>query len=104
MEQAVIAHLPLTDHPFGSDREREAIFDLADTLRDAIDSQGVGEFDGEAWGGWLCALYMYGPDADRLVAVVQPILKAAPLARGGFVIKRYGAPEDNSAVETRLDW
>jgi len=49
-EQAVLVHLPLTDDPFGSDRERAAIFDLADTLRDAIDDQGVGLFDGEAWG------------------------------------------------------
>jgi hypothetical protein len=103
MEQAVLVHLPLTDHPFGSDRERAAIFGLADMLRDAIDDQGVGLFDGEAWGGGLCVLYMYGPDADRLFAVIEPILKAAPLARGGFAIKQYGAPEDLSAPEVRVD-
>jgi hypothetical protein len=48
MEQAVLVHLPLTDHPFGSNRERAAIFDLAELLRDAIEDQGVGLFDGEA--------------------------------------------------------
>ena len=103
MEQAVLVHLPLTDHPFGSDRERAAIFDLADMLRDAIDDQGVGEFDGEAWGGGLCVLYMYGPDADQLFDVVAPILKEAPLARGSYAIKQYGVPEDLSAREVRVD-
>jgi hypothetical protein len=46
MEQAVLVHLPLTDHPFGSNRERAAI--LAEMLHDAIEDQGVGLFDGEA--------------------------------------------------------
>jgi hypothetical protein len=103
MEQAVLVHLPLTDDPFGSHREREAVFDLADMLRDAIDDQGVGEFDGEGWGGGLCVLYMYGPGADRLFDVVAPILNEAPLARGGFAVKRYGGAEDLSAVEVRVD-
>jgi hypothetical protein len=103
MEQAVLVHLPLTEHPSGSDRERAAIFDLEDMLRDAVDSRGVGEFDGVEFGGGLCVLYMYGPDADRLFAVVEPILKAAPLTRGGFAIKQYGAPEDLSALEVRVD-
>jgi len=46
---------------------------------------------------------MYGPDADRLFGVVEPILKAAPLARGGFAIKRYGDAKDLNAVEARVD-
>jgi len=103
MEQAVIAHLPLTEEPFGSEREREAIADLADMLHRAIDDHGVGEFDGEESGGGRCVLYMYGPDADRLFGVVEPILKAAPLARGGFAIKRYGDAKDLNAVEARVD-
>jgi hypothetical protein len=103
MEQAVLVYLRLIDHPFGSDRERAAIFDLEDMLRGAIDDQGAGLFDGEEFGGGRCVLFMYGPDADRLFAVVEPILKAARFARGGFVIKRYGAAEDFSAVEARVD-
>lgn len=35
---------------------------------------------------------MYGPDADQLFAVVEPIPRATPLARGGFAIKRYVKP------------
>jgi hypothetical protein len=104
MEQAVIAHLPLTGEPFGSEHEREAIADLADILHRAIDDHGVGEFDGEEFGGGRCVLYMYGPDADRLFGVVGPILKAASLARGGFAIKRYGDVRDPNAVEARVEF
>jgi hypothetical protein len=103
MEQAVITYLPLSDGSFGSESEREAVAGLAGLLHDAIDEQGVGEFDGEEFGGGRCVLYMYGPDADRLFGVVEPILKAAPLARGGFVIKRYGNAKDLGAVEVRVD-
>jgi hypothetical protein len=102
MEQAVIAYLPLTDDHFGSEPEREIIADLAGMLHQAIEDQGVGEFDGEESGGGRCVLYMYGPDADRLFGVVEPILKAAPLGRGGFVIKRYGDVKDLNAVEAKV--
>lgn len=103
MEHAIIAHLPLIEDPFGSEREREAVTDLAGELQHAIDKYGVGEFDGEEFGGGRCLLYMYGPDADRLFGVVEPILKAAPLSRGGFAIKRYGEAKDLRAVETKVN-
>jgi hypothetical protein len=67
------------------------------------DDQGVGEFDGEEFGGGRCVLYMYGPDADRLFGVVEPILKATPVARGGFVIRRYGDVNDLNAVVARVN-
>lgn len=102
MEHAVITHLPLLEDPFGSEREREIIADLAGELQHAINDHGVGEFDGEEFGGGRCVLYMYGPDADRLFGVVEPILRANPLARGGFAIKRYGEAKDLNAVEAKV--
>lgn len=103
MEHAVIAHLPLLEDPFGSERERGIIADLAGELQHAIDMRNVGEFDGEEFGGGRCVLYMYGPNADRLFAVVEPILKATPLAQGGFAIKRYGEAKDAIAAEVRVN-
>ncbi len=103
MEHAVIARLPLIEDPFGSEREREIIADLAGELQHVIGENGVGEFDGEEFGGGLCVIYMYGPDADQLFAVVEPILRATPLARGGFAIKRYGEAKDANATEVRVN-
>lgn len=71
MEHAVITHPPLLEDPFGSEREREIIADLADELQNAISDHDVGEFDGEEFGGGRCVIYMYGPDADRLFDVVE---------------------------------
>ncbi|MBP1852504.1 hypothetical protein [Rhizobium halophytocola] len=101
MEHALIVHLPLIDAPFGSGREREIIAGLADELQNAIGESSLGEFDGEEFGGGRCVIYMYGPDADLLFAVVEPIWRAAPLARGGLAIKRYGKAEEGSALEVR---
>lgn len=53
MEHAIITHLPLLEDPFGSEREREIIADLADELQHAISDYDVGNrgwtFDGQYW-------------------------------------------------------
>ena len=102
MEHAVIAHIRMTEDKLGSERERAAVATLADDLERVIGEKQAGEFDGEEFGGGRCVLYMYGPDADRLFEAVEPVLRAAPLARGGFAIKRYGEAKDKDAVEARV--
>jgi hypothetical protein len=79
------------------------IEELESTLERRIASAGVGEFDGDEFGEGTCRLFMYGPDADRLYEVIESILKAAPAARGGFAIKRYGGAGDFNASEVRID-
>jgi hypothetical protein len=103
IEQAVIVHLPLVEAPLGSAREREVVTNLTDALDRAIDAHGVGQFDGEELGDGRCVIYMYGPDADQLFAIVEPVLKAEPLVRGGFAIKRYGEAKDVGAAEVRIN-
>ena len=103
MEQAVIVHLRFQEDSFGSPKERDAISDLEDQLEQAIGTASVGEFDGDEFGGGRCVLYMYGPDADRLFATVEPILRATPVARGGFALKRYGEASDANATETKVN-
>lgn len=103
MEQAIIVHLPLREEGLGAPGEQAAVFALAEELEAAIGSSSAGEYDGEEFGGGSCVLYMYGPDANRLFAVVEPVLKSTPLSRGGFAIKRYGEAADADAVEERVD-
>jgi hypothetical protein len=91
-EHAVLVHLELSDSAFGTPNERAAIYKLSDDLAGAIERAGVGDFDGDEFGGGTCVLYMYGPDADRLWDAVAPTLRASPSTTGGHAIKRYGEP------------
>ena len=102
LEHAVIIHLPLHEDDFGSERERAAVAVLINNLEQIVHETQVGEFDGEELGDGRCVLYLYGPDADILFQVVEPLLKDTPLARGGFAIKRYGYAGDPDAVERRI--
>lgn len=102
-EHAVIVHLKLSDSTFGASDERDSIHELTARMEQRIADAGYGEFDGDEFGGGECTLYMYGADADRLFAAVERELRASPHARGGFVIKRYGAAGDPSAREVRVD-
>ena len=102
-EHAVLAYLRLSDGEFGGEGEIESIHELTDRLAEAIESAGVGEFDGDEFGDGECSLYMYGPDADALFASIEPILRNSSHATGGHVIKRYGDADDPEAKEVRVD-
>jgi hypothetical protein len=47
---------------------------------------------------------MYGPDADRLFAAVEPILRGSRLTVGAHAIKRYGPAGDSSAQKVRVEF
>jgi hypothetical protein len=100
-EQAVIIKVRLTESTFGTSEERARICALEDSLARAIQGAGAGELDGDEYGGGFCTLYLYGPSAARLEAVVLPILLNLALPSGSVLIRRLGPP---GAVqeETRL--
>ena len=89
-EQAVIVQFN-----YGS-KDLSRLFQLEDELEKAIGSAKVGVFDGDevAVDGSDGSLYMYGPDADRLFGVIEPILKSSAFMRGARVTRRYGPPKD----------
>lgn len=91
-EQAVIATIKLNSRDMGSTEERQRITALEDQLSDAIKRSSTGEFDGDEYGGGVCTVYMYGPSAERLFAVVLPVLKKFRAPKGSYVVKRYGKP------------
>ena len=102
-EHAVLVHLRLSDAHFGTRQEMDAIHALSERLEAKILEAKAGEFDGDEFGQRECTLYMYGPDADALFVAIERELRASPLSRGGWVIKRYGAAEDRSAKELRIN-
>lgn len=76
--------------------------DFEDRLADAVTEAGVGEWDGHefALDGSHAFIYLYGKDADRLAEVVLPIARQAGLAKGSYLVKRYGEPGE---PEERVD-
>jgi hypothetical protein len=85
-EQAVIVHFA-----YGS-TDLSDLYELAGELEEAIEVAAVGEFDGHeiAVDGSDGSFYMYGPDADKLFQVAQPILEASDFMGGATVTVRYG--------------
>jgi hypothetical protein len=91
-EQAVVVYVKLSGGAQGSKEERDAIHRMTDRLSEAIMIKGVGEFDGDEFGGFEGVLFMYGSDADRLFEAIFPLLRQWPALKGGHAIKRYGPP------------
>jgi hypothetical protein len=88
---AVLVHLDgqgLSDHVF---RDGD-LSTLEDQLLRVVEDCAVGELDGNELDPAKTTLYMYGPDADRLFAAVEPTLRGHPLCRNARVVIRYGAP------------
>lgn len=103
-EHSFIVTLKLSDDKYGSETDRDSIHQFSDQLEAAIESACVGEFDGDEFGEGICNLYMYGPDADALFAVVDALFKASPLAKGAKGIKRYGEAADPNAREETVEY
>ena len=99
-EQAVIAHFDYGNTVW------KPFFAFEKTLEDAINKSGAGDYDGNelAVDGSGGTLYMYGPDADKLLAVAKPILLSTALLKNVTVTLRYGSVKDKLArvVKVRL--
>lgn len=91
-EQGVVVHLDLHGGEFGSQEERDSVHRLTDRLAGAVARTKAGDYDGDGFGGGKCHLYFYGPDADRLMSTIAPILNGSALCNGGHAVKHYGPP------------
>jgi hypothetical protein len=83
-KQAVLVHLDatgLSDEVY----RRYDVTDLEDQLEEAIQQAEVGEYDGNEFGPGRVTLFMYGPDAEALFRVVEPILRDYALCRNALI-------------------
>jgi hypothetical protein len=65
---------------------------LEDQLIEAIKSSQAGELDGHETGEKETTIFTYGPDADHLYQVMEPVLRAYPLSSNARVVIRKGGP------------
>jgi hypothetical protein len=91
MDQAVLVYLDGTGLP-DAVYERYDLATLEDRLSEALARQGTGEFDGNEIGPGETTLFMYGADAEKLFATIEPLLRAYPLCKGARVVIRAGEP------------
>lgn len=77
--------------------ELDALFELEDKLRNAIELKQVGEYDGHeiAMDSSDGTLYMYGPNAEALFKCIKPILEETEFMRGAIAQLRFGPPSDD---------
>lgn len=85
--------------PFGTPEERSIAQEFSRRLAATINENKAGIFDGDEYGEGQGALFMYGPNADRLFDVVSPLLNAWGPLKGGYLIKRYGVPERSERID-----
>jgi len=92
-EHDVVVHLRLGNRALGTAGERADIERLAEQLAAAVEDAGVGEYDGDEYGGGECLLFFAGRDAEAMFAVLQPLLRANPHGRGATVQLQFGSGE-----------
>ncbi|MCF4138360.1 hypothetical protein L1856_19050 [Streptomyces sp. Tue 6430] len=98
-EHAVVARFWLAGHGFGDVGRRELIYAAQEVMRAAAEAAGVGEVDGNEFGGGEAVVYAYGPDADALFEVLEPTLRSLPF-RPAHVLLRRG---DNETRRELMD-
>jgi hypothetical protein len=96
VQQALIITIPLTN---GGKDEKRRLHKLEDEVINAINRSRAGEYDGNEEGDATFTMYAYGPSADKLFDVVQPVLAKYRLPFGSEAVKRYGKP---GAKEERI--
>ena len=97
---AVIVSLKLSDDGWGDPGDFRDLDLLEDRLMQAIEESGAGEFDGNARGLGFLDFYAYGPSADALFGVIEPVIRSFPARPGSYAVKRYGEP---GAPEVRIE-
>lgn len=90
-EQAVLVYLDGAGLPDNVYEEYDVVT-LEDRLIDVIERERAGGYDGNEYGPDVVTLYMYGPDAERLFSLIEPILRSYPLCENARVVIRKGKP------------
>jgi hypothetical protein len=73
--------------PYGSLGERDMVHRFSSQLDALLQEHGVGAVDGDEFGNGTGALFMVGPDANKIFDVVQLMLTDWEPLKGGHVTK-----------------
>lgn len=71
---------------------------LEDQLIELLEPDELGELDGHEFGPSTTTIYLYGPDAEKMFARVQPVLSSYLLCQNSRAIIRRGGPGSKERV------
>jgi len=86
-ERDLLVVLQLSNRQMGTNEERAEIALLADKLDAVVQEAGLGEYDGDEYGGGECVLFFCGPDEMALIGFLRPLLQRSPYGRGAHFVR-----------------
>ena len=92
-EQAVRIGLDLGGLGMPTPEQFAAVRQLERSIEAALAVDDSGELDGDEFGAGQVTLYLYGPDADRLLGSVEQLVRRFP-AEDRFADLDYGDAEE----------
>ena len=98
-EHSVVVWVRLGDAGFTNEREQTRLFELENRVMAAVDSAGCGTYETNDVDRGFFRMHIHGPDADRIVDVVRPVLTGCP--PGSYLATRSG-PMGTSEERTDL--
>jgi hypothetical protein len=81
---------------------RDDFSSIGAKLRDVLEKAKVGQFDGSECLHGRCALFMYGPDAQKVFDVVKPVLRQERVTAGASVELRLGSADAHSLLVQKV--
>lgn len=98
-DHLVVAWVRLADPDFDDEREQARLFTLEDRIMRTLFDAGAGDLDtNDLVPGYFCMRLM-GPDGDRIVSLVSPLLEGCPA--GSYLAVRRG-PRGTSEERVEL--
>ena len=95
--------IPLSDHHMGTRPEQARIQTFADELAAAVAAAEVGEYEGDELGGGEYVLFFCGPDEERLLSVLRPLLQREEIGRSARLARLvHGADDEPRREPLRL--
>jgi hypothetical protein len=86
----VTAWVRLSNPDFENEREQQRVFELENRLIAVIEDAGAGTYDTNELARGAFGMRLLGPDPDRIVELIRPLLAEAP--SGSYLTLRRGGP------------
>jgi hypothetical protein len=86
-ERDLLVVFRLSNRQMGTQEERSALNSLAEQLEAAVCEAGLGEYDGDEYGGGECILFFCGSSEDALIALLRPLIQRSNFGRGAHFVR-----------------